>query len=83
MDSHIVLDAAKRTDKGQHRALYTSTKKVKEHCPAGSASVVLPSCCFTLKYTQALIFIELPVDNVKNQGFNVSLAVHPFIRNSL
>jgi hypothetical protein len=33
--------------------------------------------------TQALAFTELPVDNVNRQGFNVSPAVHHFVRNSL
>jgi hypothetical protein len=33
--------------------------------------------------TKALAIIELPVDNVKSQGFNVSLAVHHFVKNLL
>jgi hypothetical protein len=39
--------------------------------------VDLPWC------TQALAFIELPVDIVTSQGFNVSLAVHYFVRKLL
>jgi hypothetical protein len=39
--------------------------------------VVLPWC------TKALAFIELPVDNVNSQSFNVSFAVHRFVRNLL
>jgi hypothetical protein len=34
--------------------------------------VVSPWC------TQALTFIELPVDNINSRGFNVSLAKHHF-----
>jgi hypothetical protein len=30
--------------------------------------------------TQALAFIELPVDNVNSQGFDVSLSVHRFVK---
>jgi hypothetical protein len=55
-------------------------------CPAGSVSVFQPGtshrvvlpCC-----TQAVTFIELPVDNDYSQGFNGSLAVHLFVRNLL
>jgi hypothetical protein len=35
--------------------------------------VVLPWC------NQAPVFIEVPVDCVNSQGFNVSLAVHQFV----
>jgi hypothetical protein len=33
--------------------------------------------------TQAVVFSELPVDDVNSQGFNVSPAVHHFVRNSM
>jgi hypothetical protein len=33
--------------------------------------------------TQALAFIDLPVDNVNSQSFSVSLAAHHFVRNLL
>jgi hypothetical protein len=57
-------------------------KKVKERSIQqaqflSSSHRVLPWC------SQALAFIELPVDSVISQGFNVSLAVHHFVRNLL
>jgi hypothetical protein len=51
-------------------------------CPAGPVSIVQPSCCFAL-CNQALNFIELPVKDVVSQSFNVSLAVHYFVKNLL
>jgi hypothetical protein len=59
------------------------SKKVKEHCVqqaqflSSSHRVVLPW------RTQPQIFIELPVDNVTSQDFDVSFAVHLFVRNLL
>jgi hypothetical protein len=59
------------------------SKKVKEHCVqqaqflSTNHRVVLPWC------TQALAFIELPVDNVDSQDFNVSFAVLLSVRNLL
>jgi hypothetical protein len=58
------------------------TNKVKEHSVqqlqflSSNHRVVLPWC------TQALTFIELPMDNVNSRGFNVSLAKHHFARTS-
>jgi hypothetical protein len=54
-------------------------KKVKGRCIQHGQfllfkhSVILPWCI------QALAFIELPVNNVNSQSFNVSLAVHQFV----
>jgi hypothetical protein len=39
--------------------------------------VVLPWC------TQALAFIELPVDNINSQGIKVPFAVHHFVKSLL
>jgi hypothetical protein len=62
---------------------YKLLKNVKEHCVqkaqflSSNHHVVLPWCA------QALAFIELPVDNVNRQDFNVSFAVHLSVKNLL
>jgi hypothetical protein len=58
-------------------------KNVKEHSVQqaqfllSNHRVVLPWC------TKALAFIELKVDNVISQGFNVSFSVHHFVNSLL
>jgi hypothetical protein len=60
--------------------LLNYSRKVKEHFVQQpqfllfNLRVVLPWC------TQALAFIELSVDNVNSEGFNVSLAKHHYVR---
>jgi hypothetical protein len=56
------------------------SKKVKEHS-VQQAQFLSSNHCVVLSWrTQALAFIELQVDNVNRQGFNVSLAVLQFVR---
>jgi hypothetical protein len=57
-------------------------KSQRTLCPAGSVSVVQPSCCLPW-FTQSLAFIALPVDKFNSQGINTSPAVHYFVRNLL
>jgi hypothetical protein len=53
------------------------------HWSAGSVSVVQPYRVVLLWCTQIVAFIEVPVDNVITQGYNVPLSEHPFVKNLL
>jgi hypothetical protein len=69
--------------RGSEGGVLVCDKKIKEHCVQqaqflfSNHRVVLPWCA------QVLAFIELPVDSVNSQVFNVSFAVHLSVRNLL